>query len=83
MPSKPLFGMPVVVGMSEAVIAMRSMVSAAADAASASEPVNATARQAGESSCGRSDLPDTQYLLRSKKRASRFFGRLPLCAGIL
>src|SRR6266700_3440451 len=47
MPSKPLFGMPVAVGISEAVIPMRSMVSAAAGAASASEPVNARARQAG------------------------------------
>ena len=31
MPSKPLFGMPVAVGMSAAVMAMRSVVSAIAD----------------------------------------------------
>src|SRR5947209_15062951 len=47
MPSKPLFGMPVAVGMSEAVIPIRSIVSAAAGAERASEPQNATARQAG------------------------------------
>src|SRR5258705_396451 len=43
MPSKPLFGMPVAVGISDAVIAMRSMVSLAAGDASANEAVNAKA----------------------------------------
>src|SRR4051812_2909051 len=47
MPSNPLFGIPVAVGMSEAVIPMRSIVSAPAGAARASEPQNARARQAG------------------------------------
>ena len=63
--------MPVVVGMSEAVIAMRSMDSAAAGVASASEP--AKARHTGRSvmvlSC-----QDLSALKSSKKRASGLRG---------
>ena len=44
MPSKPLFGMPVVVGMSDAVMAMRSIFSCAeADDSESSEPANSEA----------------------------------------
>jgi hypothetical protein len=44
MPSKPLFGIPVVVGMSDAVIAMRSICSLLAGERSSSDPANASAQ---------------------------------------
>src|SRR5262245_10152801 len=43
MPSKPLFGIPVVVGMSDAVMAMRSTCCAWAGASVSSNPANASA----------------------------------------
>src|SRR5690349_11122776 len=46
MPSKPLFGMPVVVGTSAAVIAIRSVVSAAAADAPNKPAASASAQQA-------------------------------------
>src|SRR5258706_12496104 len=45
MPSKPLFGMPVVVGMSLAVMAMRNVPCAHAHAAAASEAMMNTVRR--------------------------------------
>src|SRR3954471_3573855 len=57
-PSKPLFGMPVAVGISEAVIAMRSTVSLAAGAAKASEALRAKAK------AGRNDM---RALLRNRR----------------
>ena len=44
MPSKPLFGMPVVVGMSAAVMAMRSVVSAEAAWAASIDDARTPAR---------------------------------------
>jgi hypothetical protein len=47
MPSKPLFGSPVVVGMSAAVMAMRSIESAAAGAVAARKAERAMERRCG------------------------------------
>src|SRR3954452_10553570 len=46
MPSKPLFGSPVAVGMSDAVIAMRSVVSAVAEWDDRSAVSSATVQEA-------------------------------------